>query len=256
MKKTQPLVYIIVLLFTSCQKENIFREQLSGAASGVVFVYHVLHTIPLQTMQPGTRANYDQLLLAREQLGLWPFGKNDTLGFTDVIKPESLQGFQLKLNTSNWSPISENRYPYYFGVVAGNVNQLQTRWKQGFTSHLVYIPKILKITPPNNLKKALLKKSPFQPMNFTWEPDFRNQAEQLIVDIHIQKSFFTDSTLLRKIYLHPDNGIFQLDSLVAPYNECYVHLTLRRFSLHLLDRKSGLLLEASSAESFGFWVTK
>lgn len=206
-------------------------------------------------MQPGTRANFDQLLLAREQLELRPFGKNDTLGFTDVTKPETFKGFQLKLNAGNWSTITENRYTHYYGVVAGNVNQLQTRWKQGFTSNLVYIPKILKITPPQSLNKATLKRSHFRSLNFTWEPDFRNRAEQLIVEVQVRERFSDPIPVLQKVYLHSDNGIFQLDSFVAPYNDCYVILNFRRFSLHLLDRKSGLLLEAGSFERFSFWIT-
>lgn len=255
MKKTLLFCFLLAGLLQACNKDNAFMEQAKAVGSGSAFHNHLLHDIPLHTMLPGTRKNYEALILAREVLHLRPWGADDTIGYTSAYKLMSFTNFQFRLNNSPWS---DYRSPIqlYHGIVPGKANYLQTRWEKGTTSNVVFIPKVLEVEASQDLMNKPYKKSPFHKLHFTWEPDPQNTAEQLIISIEIRKDIFFGPSLHFSTFLIPDNGVFELDSLLTPYQNCFVSLNFRRFHLKLLDNRSGLILETDSHKNFTFFISE
>lgn len=230
-------------------------EQAKAVGNGSAFYNHMLLDIPLNNMRPGTRKNYEALIFAREVLHLRPWGTNDTFGIASAYTLMSIKNFQFRLNNRPWSDY-QSAIQLYDGIVPGKNNFLQTRWEKSHTSNLVYIPKVLEVEASQDLSKKPYRKSPFRKLNFTWEPDLQNTAEQLITSIEIRKDLFSGPSLYFSTFLIPDNGFFELDSFLTPYQNCFVSLNLRRFQFKLLDGRSGLILETGSHKNFTFYISE
>lgn len=255
MKKTLLFYFLLAGLLQACSKDKEFMEQAKAVGNGSAFVNHSLLYFPLHTMLPGTRKHYEALLFARERLFLRPNGENDTIGSADVYQLVSFKKFQFRFNNRPWSA-NQSSFQTYHGIVPGKSNFLQTRWEKSSTSNAVYIPKVLEVEASQDILNKPYKKSPLRKLNFTWEPDLQNTAEQLITSIEIRKDLFSGPSLYFSTFLIPDNGFFELDSFLTPYQNCFVSLNLRRFQFKLLDGRSGLILETGSHKNFTFYISE
>lgn len=254
MKKTLLFWLLVVGLLQACSKDNAFMEQAKAVGSGSAFVSHSLLYFPLHTMLPGTRKNYEALLFARERLFLRPFGENDTIGSADVYQLVTFKNFQFRFNNRPWSA-NQSSFQTYHGIVPGKSNFLQTRWEKGSTSDAVYIPKVLKVEASEDILNKPYKKSPFKKLHFSWEPDLQNTAEQLIVSVQIRKEVISNDFLYWQSFLVHDDGYFEIDSILNPYQNCFVVLNFERFQLRMLDLTSGLIMETNSTAHFSFFVS-
>lgn len=239
----------------ACNKTREIADQVKTVGNSSVLVNHSLLSLPLHTMLPGTRKNYEALLFARERLFLRPGGKNDTIGSADVYQLVSFKNFQFRFNNRPWSA-SQTSIQTYHGIVPGKSNFLQTRWEKSHGSDLVYIPKVLEVEASQDIMNKPYRKSPLRKLHFSWEPDLQNTAEQLIVSVQIRKELISNDFLYWRSFLVPDNGYFEIDSLLKPYSNCFVMLQFERFQLNMLERKSGLLLETNSNKHFSFFVSE
>lgn len=255
MKKTLLFCFLMAGLLQACSKDKEFMEQAKAVGNGSAFVDHSLLYFPLHTMLPGTRKNYEALLFARERLFLRPDGENDTIGSADVYQLVSFKNFQFRFNNRPWSA-NRTSFQTYHGIVPGKKNFLQTRWEKSHTSDLVYIPKVLEVEASQDLSNKPYKKSPLRKLHFSWEPDLQNTAEQLIVSVQIRKELLSTDFLYWRSFLIPDNGYFEIDSMLHPFPNCFVVLNFERFHLSMLDPKSGLLLETNATTHFSFFVSE
>lgn len=253
MKRRLFLLLLVLGTLSACTKKNEFVDQAKAIGNGSALVNHSLLYFPIHTMLPGTRKNHEALLYARERLFLRPFGANDTIGSADVYQLVTFKNFQFRLNNAPWST-NQSSFQSYAGIVPGKANYLQTRWERGSTSNAVYIPKVLKVEASQDLMNKPYKKSPFKKLHFTWEPDLQNTAEQLIVSIQIRKELISNDFLHWKSFLVHDDGYFEIDSILNPYQNCFVVLNFERFHVRMLDLKSGLIMETNSTAHFSFFV--
>lgn len=250
--KLSGLSLALLLLGSACGKEKL-ENRLESQQESFYKIWHPLDHVPTASMSPATLAYFRKTWLARSKMSMRYESSVHNGSWNSML-------YQFQANQEN--------YDLKFSINNGRTLQLTNPdgpWL-GFThaglpsgqnAHICFIlddrevgtyfgriPKRLEMEPTYGKMPPNAPRESNTQLWYRWEPDLFYKPRQLLMELHFQ--YANGSGLPLQFYLIPDNGFFNITSILDTTSVDRLKVTFRRFEGDLIDPQMGFLFEFES----------